>query len=71
MPERLFQMDYTMLALNATSIGALALAWLTEHMAGLGGLAVMLSVAVLNLAKAYASVKSVRSNKKNDVNEQK
>ena len=47
--------------LNATSFGALALAWLTEHMAGLGGLVVMLSVAALNIAKAVAVIRKSRN----------
>lgn len=54
MPYRLINIDMTMFLLNATSVGTLAISWLTEHMTGLGGFIVMVSVAILNIAKAIS-----------------
>jgi len=49
--------DFSLLALNATSITALML-WFGEHLNTIGGFIVMMSIAILNLAKAYKEVKS-------------
>jgi hypothetical protein len=52
--------DATMMVLNVTSFGTLALAWTTEHLAGLGGFVVMISVAALNFSKAYINYRKGR-----------
>jgi len=60
MPERLIKftnVDVAMIALNATSVGIIAIDWATEHFAGIGGFIVMVSVAILNLSKAYLNYK--------------
>jgi hypothetical protein len=60
MPYRLIKyadIDLTMLVLNTTSVGVLALNWFSEHITGVGGFLVMLSVAALNFAKAYSTIK--------------
>ena len=54
MPFRFINID---LVLNTTSVGVVALAWLTENMASLGGFFVMFTVGVLNLSKAYVNYK--------------
>ncbi len=57
MPFRFINIDVTYLLLNTTSAGMLVLAWLTEHMASLGGFFVMFTVGILNLSKAYVNYK--------------
>lgn len=57
MPHRLINIDLGLIMLNTTSVGVLALNWFSEHLTGVGGFIVMLSVATLNLAKAYKSIK--------------
>lgn len=58
MPYRLVNLDFTMLILNTTSVGTLAIHYLTEHLTGVGGFVVMLSVAFLNIAKGIKELKS-------------
>ena len=60
MPYRILHIDTTMMLLNATSITTIALSWATEHLAGVGGFVVMLSVAILNVAKAYSVYKKAQ-----------
>lgn len=57
MPYRFVNIDIAMVMLNTTSVGILALNWFSEHLTGVGGFIVMLSVAALNCAKAYKSIK--------------
>ena len=57
MPHRLINIDLGLIFLNTTSVGILALNWFSEHLTGIGGFIVMLSVALLNVAKAYRSFK--------------
>jgi hypothetical protein len=52
MPQRLLNIDYSMLMLNATSFGTLTLAWFSDNLNSFGGFVVMMSVAYLNFAKA-------------------
>ena len=55
--QKMFHIDYTMIVLNVTSVGTLALSWLTEHLTSVGGFLMVLSIAVLNIAKAYSIFK--------------
>jgi len=55
--------DFSMIFLNATSFGALALAWMTEHLAGVGGFILVISIAALNFAKAWAIFKGKKIKK--------
>jgi len=52
---RFINVDFTMLTLNTTSVGVLALNWFSEYMTGIGGFLVMLSIAILNISKAYVN----------------
>jgi hypothetical protein len=52
MPQRLLNIDYSMLMLNATSLGTLSLAWFSDNLNSFGGFVVMMSVAYLNYCKA-------------------
>ena len=64
MPHRIMKyidIDYGMIMLNATSLGTLSLAWLSDNLNSFGGFVVMMSVAYLNFAKA----RNLR-NKKNE-----
>ena len=45
MPNRLLNIDYAMLMLNATSLGTLSLAWFSDNLNSFGGFVVMMSVA--------------------------
>ena len=63
MPYRLINVDLAMVALNATSIGVLTLNWFSEHITGVGGFVVMMSVALLNCSKAYVNWKSTKKKK--------
>jgi hypothetical protein len=60
---KIVDFDITMITLNATSIGVLALNWFSEHMTGIGGFIVLLSVAALNLSKAYVNIKNTKKKK--------
>ena len=60
MPYRLINIDIAMIALNTTSVGVLALNWFSEHLTGVGGFIVLMSVAVLNISKAYMHYKSTK-----------
>ncbi len=56
MPQRLLEIDFQMIALNITSFGSIV-AWVTENATGFAGGFVLFSVGVLNLAKAYSTIK--------------
>tara|TARA_R110002110_G_scaffold13212_4_gene63428 strand:+ start:78 stop:275 length:198 start_codon:yes stop_codon:yes gene_type:complete len=56
MPNRLINTDLQILALNITSLGSV-IAWVTENATGFGGGFVLFTVGILNLAKAYSTVK--------------
>lgn len=57
MPQRIFEhLDLQMVFLNVTSLGSV-IAWATEHASGIGGGFVLFTVGVLNLSKAYSTVK--------------
>lgn len=60
MPYRLINIDMGLILLNTTSIGVLALNWFSEHLTGVGGFIVMMSVATLNIAKAYRTYKEAK-----------
>lgn len=53
-------MDWQMAILNVTSFGTIY-AWVTENASGVGGFIVMVSIAVLNCAKAYSFVKNANN----------
>lgn len=57
MPTRFVNIDSAMILLNATSVTALALTWMTEHLSSTGGFIVMVSIAFLNTAKGIAVLK--------------
>lgn len=59
MPYRLVNIDLGFILLNTTSVSVLALNWFSEHLTGIGGFIVMMSVALLNVAKAYKNFKDV------------
>ena len=52
MPYRFINVDVALLALNVTSVTTMAFAYFSDHLTGIGGFLVMLSVAYLNFAKA-------------------
>ena len=60
MPQRLIKLaefDFQMLALNITSVTTLIASYVTENLTGFGGFILILSIAALNFAKAYSTVK--------------
>ena len=57
MPYRFINIDLSLLLLNTTSLGVLVLSWFSENLNTVGGFIVMLSVALLNCAKAYKEFK--------------
>ena len=59
MPHRLMNIDLQMLGLNVASLGSIV-AWITEHATGFAGGFVLVTVGVLNLAKAYSTIKEAR-----------
>lgn len=61
MPYRLIkfaELDYQMIVLNATSVTTLIASYLTENLTGWGGFILILSIAALNFAKAYSTIKN-------------
>lgn len=70
MPFKYINIDLGMIVLNTTSVGVLALNWLSEHFSSAGGFFVMLSVATLNFAKAYNTVKQAKNDSKKDKKEE-
>lgn len=62
MPFRFLQhIDIQMVALNLTSFGSI-LAWATENATGLAGGFVLITIGILNLAKAYSVYKKADDN---------
>jgi hypothetical protein len=55
-----FDLDLKIIILNAANAGVI-IAWITEHLNSVGGFIVMLSVSILNLAKAYKEIKNVKN----------
>lgn len=63
-------LDYGMIALNATSVTALALSWIGDNLNTAGGFIVMLSIAALNFAKAFKEYKTGKETNKPSNNEE-
>ena len=60
MPQRLIKfadIDFQMVVLNATSVTTLVMSYVTENLTGVGGFILIMSIAALNFAKAYSTIK--------------
>lgn len=53
------QVDLQMMLLNVTSLGSV-LAWVTEYASGFAGGFVLFTIGVLNLAKAYSTIREFK-----------
>lgn len=59
-PYRFINIDMGLVILNTTSVGVLVLNWFSDHLTGFGGFIVMMSIATLNIAKAYKTWKDTK-----------
>ncbi len=67
MPHRLINLinvDYQLIALNVTSVTTLVASYVSENLTGVGGFILIMSIAALNFAKAYSTIKHGTKKKK-------
>jgi len=67
MPHRLVSLmsiDYQLVALNVTSVTTLIASYVSENLTGVGGFILIMSIAALNFAKAYSTIKHGNKKKK-------
>jgi hypothetical protein len=67
MPHRLIKftdVDVSMITLNATSVGSLAMSYMTDNLTGFGGFVLIISIAALNFSKAYVNFKKTKNQEK-------
>jgi hypothetical protein len=55
-------MDFSIISLNATSIATLVMGWFTGNLESIGGFILVLSMALLNVAKSYKMYKESKKN---------
>jgi len=60
MPQILINMDWQIIALNTASLGSVIAATIAENSTGWAVGFLIVTVGVLNLAKAYATVKDIK-----------
>ncbi|MBV1928301.1 MAG: hypothetical protein KUG81_02160 [Gammaproteobacteria bacterium] len=67
MPSRLLkfaELDYQMVFLNMSSVGALVASYVSESLTGWGGFVLLMSIAFLNVAKGISTLKHGNKKKK-------